>query len=155
MIEISPPRVKKSRQRHCYIVAPNYLELLGFDSVKGVNVSPGRKKGGTIRECKRGDTGGSVRARCGVYSERGRSCLGILPPLLCANVWHSIIFKLIYSTGQIMVDGGRDKLKEQIAVHFACIILFLPAPDQGLLVFKADLVHHHFLKPITHISMKI
>lgn len=28
-------------------------------------------------------------------------------PLHCANVWHSLIFKLIYSTGQIMVDGDR------------------------------------------------
>lgn len=27
--------------------------------------------------------------------------------LLCANVWHSAIFKWIYSTEQIMVDGDR------------------------------------------------
>lgn len=32
-------------------------------------------------------------------------CLG--SPLHCANEWHSLIFKLIYNTGQIMVDGDR------------------------------------------------
>ncbi len=50
-------------------------------------------------------SGACIQEEAG-YTICDLSC-ALATPLHCANVWRSIIFKLIYSTGQIMVDGDR------------------------------------------------